>query len=629
MLVGRRLAAGWPLWAIVCACVAAVLLALSLSLSPHAPRSQHGLIRSIGYFADPGGQMTVAQVARSASFSAVAPILTRGYSKDAHWLRLTLAPKPAEVPLILTVGVPNLDQISLFIPDPHGGWSETRSGDRLAFRDRPWKSPLLGFVMPESGIAAQTVYLRVQTSGTSAMLVDLVPEGEAYARLFRMGVIQALFYGLMITALALSIGLYFYSGDTVLLWFAASHLTYTLMTASFSGYVSVALPMLATHGLTSVLTIGSGILNTLFHLQLLRRFAPARGMLLIGQAMAMIQIASLLINVFYDETFGLGLSMLLSTFSMLFLAALAFTARTSAHLSLQGLRAVYTIYGLSILIWLLPAAGIGIAGRYSIYAVQVQGLLNFVLVLSMLSFLALRTRRAAEAAQAAVVALNAEAEAQAQTALAQRNLTWMLAHEVATALSIIRLATAKEPLSARNATRIDRAISSLDQVMQHCVEVGRIESARWKPTPARCDLVALAKDALAQFDTQGRPVMLDLPPVAMIQSDPELVRLAFAHLIDNALKYAPARAQVTLRLGPLVPASGYRFAVENPHMPGAAPDVGKVFNKFYRDDRVLGLSGSGLGLFIARDVVGTLGGHVDMDVSNGIVTTWITLGDLA
>src|SRR3990167_7043636 len=97
MLVGRRLAAGWPLWAIVCACVAAVLLALSLSLSPHAPRSQHGLIRSIGYFADPGGQMTVAQVARSASFSAVAPILTRGYSKDAPWLRLTLAPKPKPV----------------------------------------------------------------------------------------------------------------------------------------------------------------------------------------------------------------------------------------------------------------------------------------------------------------------------------------------------------------------------------------------------------------------------------------------------------------------------------------------------------------------------------------------------
>jgi signal transduction histidine kinase len=53
-----------------------------------------------------------------------------------------------------------------------------------------------------------------------------------------------------------------------------------------------------------------------------------------------------------------------------------------------------------------------------------------------------------------------------------------------------------------------------------------------------------------------------------------------------------------------------------------------VFTKFYRDDRVLAQRGTGLGLFIVREVVNALGGRVDMAVSNGVVTAQIELGNM-
>lgn len=615
--------------------LAALFVVTAWQTDPVPVTSDRSLIRSIGYMADPTGKMLIQEVA-AADFIEAKQVITRGYTRDTHWVRLVLAPNLTHEPLILTIGVPNLDEVTLFERGPGSGWTSSLSGDRLPYAARPWQSQQIGFQLadqqgasrPRAGnvIEAQPIYLRVRTTGTSAMLVNVAPASQVYSDQARMGVIHALFYALMITALTVAVGLYVYSGDGILLWFVASQSVYTLMTVSFAGYISVILPMTPTHQLTSVLTIASGLFNTLFHLQLLHRFEPARAMQRIGKAVVAIQIASLLLNLLYDDLASLAISMVLTNFFMLFLAVMAYTARTSAHLSLRSLRAVYTVYGLSIVIWILPAVGIGPSGRLSIYAVLVQGLVNLVLVLSMLGFLAVRTRAAVQAAQARLAVLNQEAEIQAQSALAQRNLTWMLAHEVATSLSIIRLAVSKEPLSPRNATRIDRAVSGLDHVMQHCLDAGRIHAGKWQPTPSRCDLVAVVNAALSQFETDGHTIVLQLPPQAPIYSDPDLVRLTFAHIIDNALKYAPTGTKIELVLdaGPM----GYRFAVQNRHGAGGPPDVGRVFTKFYRDDRVLAQRGTGLGLFIVREVVNALGGRVDMAVSNGVVTAQIELGNM-
>jgi len=588
----------------------ALVVVAAWQTEPVPVGSDRSLIRSIGYMADPTGKMLIQDVV-AADFAEAKPVITRGYTRDTHWVRLVLAPNLTHEPLILTIGVPNLDEVTLFERRPGLGWTGSLSGDRLPYAARPWQSQQIGFQLadqqgasrPMAGnvIEEQPIYLRVRTTGTSAMLVNVAPSSQVYSDQARMGVIHALFYALMITALTVAVGLYIYSGDGILLWFVASQSVYTLMTVSFAGYISVILPMTPTHQLTSVLTIASGLFNTLFHLQLLHRFEPARAMQRIGKAVVAIQIASLLLNLLYDDLASLAISMVLTNFFMLFLVVMAYTARTSAHLSLRSLQAVYTVYGLSILIWILPAIGIGPSGRLSIYAVLVQGLVNLAV-------------------------LNQEAEIQAQSALAQRNLTWMLAHEVATSLSIIRLAVSKEPLSPRNATRIDRAVSGLDHVMQHCLDAGRIHAGKWQPTPSRCDLVAVVNAALSQFETDGHTMVLHLLPQAPIYSDPDLVRLTFTHIIDNALKYAPAGAKIELVLdaGPM----GYRFAVQNPHGAGGPPDVGRVFTKFYRDDRVLAQRGTGLGLFIVREVVNALGGRVDMAVSNGVVTAQIELGNM-
>ncbi|HEY2789794.1 MAG TPA: sensor histidine kinase, partial [Gaiellales bacterium] len=75
----------------------------------------------------------------------------------------------------------------------------------------------------------------------------------------------------------------------------------------------------------------------------------------------------------------------------------------------------------------------------------------------------------------------------------------------------------------------------------------------------------------------------------------ELVRV----LVDNALKYSPAGAPVTVTVSD---ASGPTLAVRD-HGPGlSANDRERAFDRFYRGSAAGSVAGSGLGLAIAQAI---------------------------
>ncbi|MFD1810408.1 ATP-binding protein [Gemmobacter lanyuensis] len=63
-------------------------------------------------------------------------------------------------------------------------------------------------------------------------------------------------------------------------------------------------------------------------------------------------------------------------------------------------------------------------------------------------------------------------------------------------------------------------------------------------------------------------------------------------------------------------------------MAGPAPDAGRVFDKFYRDPHVLATSGSGLGLFIVRQVAKALGGSARFQIEDDFAILTLDLPDL-
>jgi signal transduction histidine kinase len=98
----------------------------------------------------------------------------------------------------------------------------------------------------------------------------------------------------------------------------------------------------------------------------------------------------------------------------------------------------------------------------------------------------------------------------------------------------------------------------------------------------------------------------DPPEVA---ADPDKLRQVLVNLIENAVKYT-REGRIEVRLDPH---NGWvRFSVsdEGPGIPASQQE--RVFEKFYRLDPNMtqGVGGTGLGLYICRELVGAMHGDI-------------------
>jgi len=109
-------------------------------------------------------------------------------------------------------------------------------------------------------------------------------------------------------------------------------------------------------------------------------------------------------------------------------------------------------------------------------------------------------------------------------------------------------------------------------------------------------------------------LVFNLPPkLPVINGDRDKILVAMHNLVGNALKYTPAGGTVTVD----VQADGKQlsFAVRDSGIGIRAEDAERIFERFYRakDPRVEKVTGTGLGLTLAREVVRLHGGEITVD----------------
>jgi signal transduction histidine kinase/putative methionine-R-sulfoxide reductase with GAF domain len=105
-----------------------------------------------------------------------------------------------------------------------------------------------------------------------------------------------------------------------------------------------------------------------------------------------------------------------------------------------------------------------------------------------------------------------------------------------------------------------------------------------------------------------------LPPVA---ADPDKARQVLTNLVDNAIKYSPDGGSVDVR----VESRDHvvRFSVRDEGLGIPRGEQRRVFDKFYRLDPNLtrGVGGTGLGLYISRELVRRMEGSIWVDSREG------------
>jgi PAS domain S-box-containing protein len=157
----------------------------------------------------------------------------------------------------------------------------------------------------------------------------------------------------------------------------------------------------------------------------------------------------------------------------------------------------------------------------------------------------------------------------------------------------------------------------LARIVNDILWASRLESGRMSIAIERCDAAAIATevvDVLQSRAAEGIEVLVrksrGLPPVA---ADPDKLRQILTNLIDNAIKYSPDGGRVDVEIGRSGGRVRFRVTDQGLGIPPAEQD--RIFEKFFRLDPNLtrGVGGTGLGLYISRELVLRMNGRVWVD----------------
>ena len=160
---------------------------------------------------------------------------------------------------------------------------------------------------------------------------------------------------------------------------------------------------------------------------------------------------------------------------------------------------------------------------------------------------------------------------------------------------------------------ISTEAARLSRLLDDILWVSRLDSGRARPFISRVEPVPLAADVVDATRTHlPHGLSLELlhdPAPPDVAADPDKLRQVLVNLVENAVKYSDeGRIEVRLR-----GRNGkVRFSVhdEGPGIPPSQRE--RVFEKFYRLDPNMtrGVGGTGLGLYICRELIDSMHGRI-------------------
>jgi signal transduction histidine kinase len=214
--------------------------------------------------------------------------------------------------------------------------------------------------------------------------------------------------------------------------------------------------------------------------------------------------------------------------------------------------------------------------------------------------------------------------------LQQRRFVSDAAHELKTAVAVLKSSLQLLTLKQRTAIEYERGIerSQLDcQRMEETVAkmltLARVE-AKSVPAIVATDLTEVLRQVSQQFESMAELKRLQVLVLAegpvMVDIEPEQLQLLCGNLLLNALQHSPAGSAIRA----VVQQDGTQaqLAIEDDGEGIATQDLPHVFDRFYRGDpsRSRNTGGTGLGLAICKAIASRWQGSIDIASDLGVGT---------
>lgn len=198
-----------------------------------------------------------------------------------------------------------------------------------------------------------------------------------------------------------------------------------------------------------------------------------------------------------------------------------------------------------------------------------------------------------------------------------------LAHEFKTPLATIltaaggiREAGPLRPEQQDMAETIESEAVRLDGLTSRLLRTARLDREEIQPRVELIDLESLITQIAAQYSERSpdRRILIENPHGRVeVLADPQMLRLALSQLVENACKYSVPGSTVTIAIGRQDDSVAVKVSNTGSSIPYS--ERTRIFERFYRGaDASRTVSGSGLGLHVARKIAIAHGGALDLEI---------------
>ena len=203
----------------------------------------------------------------------------------------------------------------------------------------------------------------------------------------------------------------------------------------------------------------------------------------------------------------------------------------------------------------------------------------------------------------------------------------MIAHDLKNPLSRIALEVelldhrleAGDAVDVRRITGgVLRNVRYLDRLVQDLLDVCSLNAGmlwlRKQPT----ELCTLVKDAVDRVSspTERARVFIEAPVPVVLSLDEMRIERVIANFVTNGLKYAPGVSGIIVRVETLATCARVSVTDAGPGM--TAIEMSYIFEKYRRTHAARGYEGSGLGLYVSKQIIDAHGGLIGVDSLHGV-----------